>query len=306
MAHSSICTLNPIMQTEILKVVDWQGEAKKAFKDNPGREHSMFVCGELAHRLQYLSTARTALMACLNGGPADQTEQAVLDLLNTSNDRDKQFRKAFEHSFEDKRKYRERHPDSVTSQLNGLTGYITPIWISTLLPFPLLSDENDCRVRYTKASNKVYKFLESLGEPSPDTVKEFMRDITKYSDTSTPIEHHLFEQHLEIAGELDSGTEKIFIDFYVGAIYSVVFVRCKSYRNGFQAGFDIMLTSDLTIHGSLGIDNEQIGNKDGSRFHKFFTFMVNAWLAERTCLVEKTAEPLSVRNATVNATGFAG
>ena len=164
MAHSSICTLNPIMQTEILKIVDWQGEAKRAFKYNPGREHSMYVCGELANRLMYLPVARKALMHCLNGGPADQTEKELLELLNTNKEMDKHFRKTFQSSFDSKRKYRSENPDSVTSQLNGFTGYITPMWISTLLPFPLLSDDNDSRIRYTKASNKVYKFIESLGE----------------------------------------------------------------------------------------------------------------------------------------------
>lgn len=36
MAHSSICTLNPIMQTEILKVVDWQGESLSHFAKRNG------------------------------------------------------------------------------------------------------------------------------------------------------------------------------------------------------------------------------------------------------------------------------
>ena len=119
MAHSSICALNPIMQTEILKVVDWQGEAKKAFKDNPSREHSMYVCGELANRLRYLSTARKALMACLNGGPADQTEKEVLELLNTSGQLDQFFRNTFEKTFSAKRKYREEHPENVSTSWNN-------------------------------------------------------------------------------------------------------------------------------------------------------------------------------------------
>lgn len=301
MAHSSICALNPIMQTEILKVVDWKGEAKKAFKDNPSREHSMYVCGELANRLRYLSTARTALMACLNGGPADQTEKAVLDLLTTSDPLDRAFGKAFENTFNAKRKYREEHPDDVNTAWNGFTGNITLAWVSTLLPFPLLSDESSPRVHYTKASNRVYKFIESLGVPDSNTVKEFMKDITNLDSKGVG---NLYEQHMEIAGELDSGVEKIFIDFYVGKTHSAVFVRCKSFRDGNMAGFYSGMTSSMLTDGDMGYGQEQLGNPHGNKFEKFFNFMVNAWLAEKTCLIKKTDEPMSVRNATLNAIGF--
>lgn len=301
MAHSSICTLNPIMQTEILKVVDWQGESKKAFKDNPGREHSMYVCGELANRLRYLSTARKALTACLNGGPADQLEKEVLELLNTSSQLDQFLRNTFEKTFNEKRKYREEHPENVSTGWNGFTGNVTLEWVSTLLPFPLLSDDSNPRVHYTKASNKVYKFIDSLGVPDSDTVKEFMNDITNLDSNGVG---NRYEQHMEIAGELDSGVEKIFIDFYVGQVHSAVFVRCKSFRGGNMAGFYSGMTSSMLTDGDMGYGQEQLGNPHGNKFEKFFNFMVNAWLAERTCLVKKTDEPMSVRNATLNAIGF--
>lgn len=312
MAHSSIYALNPIMQTEILKVVDWQGEAKKAFKDNPSREHSMFVCGELANRLQYLSTARTALFYCLNGDAfkrgnnltSDDLEREVLELLHTSDPFDQAIGKTFEKSFDAKRKYREEHPDNVNPDWNGFTGNVTLAWVSTLLPFPLLSDESSPRVHYTKASNRVYKFIESLGVPDSATVKEFMRDITNLEQNGDCAVGNLYEQHLEIAGELDSGVEKIFIDFYVGKVHSAVFVRCKSFRNGNMAGFYAVDTTSMLADGEMRYSQDQMGNPYGNKFEKFFNFMVNAWLAEKTCLIQKTDEPMSVRNATLNAIGF--
>lgn len=311
MAHSSICSLNPIMQTEILKVIDWQGEYKKAFKENPGRKHSEFVGGELCKRLRYLNVARCALLFCLNGNAFEngyavslRIEKEVLELLNTSDPIDQKFREVFEKTFNAKRKYREEHPNKANFDWNGFTGNVTIFWASTLLPFPLFSDESNPRVHYTKASNRVYKFIESLGVPDSSTVKEFMKDITSLEQQNEIIAGRPYEQHLEIAGELDSGVEKIFIDFYVGKVHSVVFVRCKSFRNGNVAGFYAINTESMLSDGEMRYNQELMGNPHGDKFEKFFNFMVNAWLAERTCLVNKADEPMSVRNATINAIGF--
>lgn len=312
MAHSSICSLNPIMQTEILKVIDWQGEYKKAFKENPGRQHSEFVCGELCKRLMYLNTARNALFYCLNGNAfkrennltGDDLEKDVLELLDTSDPFDQKLRETFKKTFDFKRRYREEHPDNVNPDWNGFTGNTTIFWATTLLPFPLLSDESNPRVHYTKSSNRVYKFIESLGVPDENTVKEFMKDITGLEQHDECAIGYLYEQHLEIAGELDSGVEKIFIDFYVGKVHSVVFVRCKSFRNGNAAGYYAINTDSMLTDGKMRYSQELMGNPHGDKFEKFFNFMVNAWLAERTCLVNKTEEPMSVKNATINAIGF--
>lgn len=312
MAHSSICSLNPIMQTEILKVIDWQGEYKRAFKENPGRQHSEFVGGELCKRLRYLSTARNALLLCIHGDIvgdegqrfSDKIENEVLDLLNTSDTFDQRFRQTFQKTFENKKKYREQHPVTLGMGWNGFTGNVTVAWISTLLPFSLLSDENDPRVHYTKASNRVYNFVKSLGDPDENTVKEFMKNIMNLEVRDSTVTGNLYEQHLEIAGELDSGVEKIFIDFYVGKMYSVVFVRCKSFRHGNMAGFYTIDSSSMITEGKVRYSQSEMGNPHGDKFEQFFKFMVNAWLAERTCLVSKVEEPLSVRNATINAIGF--
>lgn len=302
MAHSSIYGLNPILQAEILQWIDWKGIRRNAFTENPSREHSEFVCSELSNALMHEQNKTAALVQYVNATvlPSSYINQTII------NDTLKLLSK--------------EHPDiyaEIMQLKNDISAYAasqgfntkmtelmfptTIRWLSRETPVCIFSNRNNPKIRYQKADNRVLRFLESLGDPDNETIKQCFLDIMGADEITRTMS--CYESHMMCDEIINGITEKTFIDFYVGPAHSVVFVRKADLES---AGYYIIGTAASINNGKLSANQQALRNPNGDKYKKYFKLMVNAWLAERTKLVNQVTEPLASKNQVINIIGAKG
>jgi hypothetical protein len=298
MAHSSIYGLNPILQSEILQCIDWKGELSNAFTTSPSKEHSEYVCGELSSSLLNREEMTAAIVQYINASalpPSYINQTTVKNALNA-------IKKDYPDIYADILKYKDgmsKVPNA--PKLSELMFPTTVRWLANEQPVCIFRDPNSSKIHYQKMDNRVLRFLESLGEPDNATIKQFFMDIMQANEVTHTMS--CYESHTMCDEIVDGKTQRVFLDFYVGPAHSVVFVR----KQGMQAaGFYIIGTAASINTGKLAANQSAFGNAEGNKYEKYFKIMVNAWLAERTKLVEHTDEPLSSKNQVINLIGAKG
>lgn len=277
------------MQSEIISWYDWQWHRVQPRFTVP-RDEFIRICIERSTELYVAQCAYIAACCCpdksvLDSVPLDEANNVVRQLYG---------------AFLDPGGARERMVSAVQRMehdgKNALSLCILPqsaTLCRSFYPVPVFEKY----AHYRKASNRVYLFLKSLGKPDKEVRTEFIKQACNICEVSTSgdgkrmVTCSPYEQHLMLDASEGGKTSTVFLDFYAGAGTSILLVREKDMA--YDAGLYIVSTRRDLAGAEYTQSDENIKNPDGEKYAEYYDLLVNAWVAEKTGLVERGEESKS-------------